>query len=863
MIGRRVDSLIARIVPKTWRATVAQDIQDEARRAGRSTIWRWWHLFRAGLRLRSWFGMDAWLTDVRDAWRSVRRHRGFAAAAMLTFALAVGVTVAVLSVIDQTLFRSLPYGEADRLVQIHSVQINASPARLALDGSIAEALWQRATTLEGLTSVGGGASPEQIPGFGESPVRRSGIPQELLPLLRVRPVVGRGFAPEDSGRKPYVLLISWDTWQGRFGGATEAIGKPIGSGPDVYEIVGVLPRGFFPPASGSTGRVDAFYLSQSPALGDGRGGGIASPVIARLKPGVTLDQARAEAAVIAGDLARASAAAGTRVIPSESVQVNPLQTSLFLLYRPYLWLSAAAVALVLLLASVNLTVLLLARLQSRLHETAIRASLGASRARLARVVVIECVLVCVASSVAAVLACRLAQGAIQALVPSVLQASTVPMFDLRLLAITAGLSVLGALVAGLFPALRFSRANVATLLARTGGRTLSGLPGRRILLAAEAALGVLLVTGAVVTVRSFAGMVLKHPGFVAEDLYEMSTSAGWQNRWPIKEAWRDDRAPMMLQIARTLPGVRQAGVGTGLPTEGNAGTQAFWKARGVSWGGEFGVTGGYFEALGTEIRAGRVIVDDDVTSMTNAAVLSEAGARVLWPGEPPSRVLGRSFDYLDGSSKTVVGVVADFNRVPGESAHPLLFLPFGTHGLGASTSNLYVPLRMQPGMRPDTAEINRRMREAGWRGGAGVDYVPDNLEPWLREPRFQAALFAVLAVIALVVAGVGLFAVASFESARRQFEVGIRFALGATARDARRLVLRTAVAPVLIGTVIGLIASWWAAEFVQTFLFEVDARGTGTLLTVAAVLVATAHAAAWLPARRAARTDPAAVLRTT
>ena len=450
-----------------------------------------------------------------------------------------------------------------------------------------------------------------------------------------------------------------------------------------YEIVGVLPRGFFVPASGSSGRVDAFYLGVSPALDSGRAGGIANPVIARLSPGVTLDQARAEIAVIAADVARANAAAGKRVVPPESIEVNTLQAGLFLLYRPHLWLITAAVALVLVLASVNLTVLLLARLQSRRHETAIRAALGASRARLARVVVFECLVVCLASAVAALLACRVVQDAIHALVPSALQASTVRILDLRLLAITAGVTVMGAILAGGFPALRLSRTSVSALLAQTGGRTTSALPGRRVLLAAEAALGVLLVAGALVTVRSFAGIVLEHPGFVAEDLYELSTGAGWENRWPMKEAWRDDRAPAMLQIARTLPGVRHAGVGTGLPTEGNAGTQAFWKARG-QWGAEFGVTGGYFEALGTEIRAGRAIVDDDVTTGTNAAVLSEAGARVLWPGEPPSHALGRSFTYLDGSSKTVVGIVADFNRVPGESPHPQLFLPFGTRGLGAA-----------------------------------------------------------------------------------------------------------------------------------------------------------------------------------
>jgi putative ABC transport system permease protein len=691
------------------------------------------------------------------------------------------------------------------------------------------------------------------------------MPEELLALLGVRVVAGRGFSPEDSQSKTTELLISWETWQGRFGGAADAVGRLAGAGSNAYEVVGVLPRGFFIPASGSDGRIDAFYLTPSPRRGDdNRDWGIADPAIARLKPGVSIEQARAEVAVIAADLARRSAATGTRVVAPERVKVNSLQAGMFLLHRPYILMIAVAVGLVLLLASVNLTVLVIARLQARQRETAIRASLGASRSRLARVVGLECLIVCLTSAGVAVLVCRLTQEAIFAVVPPGLQAFTVPVFDVRLLGLTAGLTALGAVVAAAMPAWQLTRANVAAILARGDNlRRPSRLPAGSALLAIEAALGVLLVAGAVVTVRSFAGMVLKHPGFVADDLYVMSTSAGWQSRWPMSEPWRDDRAPFMLQLVRTLPGVRQVGVGTGVPTEGNAGTDEFWKARG-RYGSEFGITAGYFEALGTQLRAGRSFSENETSSVADVAVLTEAGVRALWPGKPIAQVVGQTFTYLDGSIKIVVGVVADFNRVPGESPDPILFLPYGTHGLGVGTSNVYVPLRMHPGVRPDLAEINRRLQTAWGRGsGAGIDYVPDTLAPWLRQPRFQAVLFGALAAISLVVAAVGLFAVASFESARRRFEMGIRLALGATKGQVLNVVLRAAVRPVLVGVVAGVIATWWAAQFVQSFIFEVDARGAETLVFVSVVLVLTAIGAAWQPARRAARTDPAVVLKTT
>jgi hypothetical protein len=438
-----------------------------------------------------------------------------------------------------------------------------------------------------------------------------------------------------------------------------------------------------------------------------------------------------------------------------------------------------------------------------------------------------------------------------------------PALDGRVVAVAGLLALLGTGLAGLAATRRVRRRDVTTLLqasARSVGRRRFG---GGVLMTIETALAIVLVAGAAVTIRSFAGLVLKHPGFVADDLYVLQTSAGWRQRWPIAESWRDDRAPAVLDEVRMTPGVVWAGAGTGVPTEGNAGAGAFWRARGLP-GQEFGVTAGYFDALGTQIRHGRVISDHDVAAVADVAVVTETGARTLWPSHPVGTAVGRMFTYLDGSSKVIVGVVADFSRRPGASAVPVLFLPFGSKGLQATSSNIYVTLRMAPAHRLDTADVLRRVQSRlGGGAGGSIVHVPDTLTPWLQQPRFQAALFGSLAAVALVIACVGLFALTTFEMARRTFEMGVRLSLGATPRQLRRLVIAWALRPVLIGACAGLAVTWWAARFLQSFVFEVDARDFWTYAVVAFVLVITAVVASWLPARRAARTDPTLVLRAT
>jgi ABC-type antimicrobial peptide transport system permease subunit len=243
------------------------------------------------------------------------------------------------------------------------------------------------------------------------------------------------------------------------------------------------------------------------------------------------------------------------------------------------------------------------------------------------------------------------------------------------------------------------------------------------------------------------------------------------------------------------------------------------------------------------------------------AIVNESAARALWPGTPSHSVVGSILETGDGQ-RTIVGVVPDIRPRPGDSATAGLYLPVTATEFPPSSSSLIAALRMSSGVVPDEVALDRWLDDRLGRQSARLEgELSEKIAPFVQKPLFQAVVFGGFASIALLLAAVGLYAVAAFDVARRRHEMGVRLTLGATGRDLRRLVIRAAVSPVLIGSTIGLLVTWWAAQFLQAFLFEVDARDPWTYGLVALTLVATAVVAAWLPARRAARTDPAMVLR--
>jgi predicted permease len=682
-------------------------------------------------------------------------------------------------------------------------------------------------------------------------------------VLEVAPIAGRDFVPADVGSPERIVLLTDEQWRRRFNRSPDVFTRDLfgsqGTRQIPYRVVGVLPRGFLVPSSSRADRLDGLVLTSLPYDADVTEGSfrrLGPSAVARLAPGITREQAQAEVDVI---VTRLKADFPDPVLAGIDVHLLPVRQGLFQFYRSYAWLIVWGVALVLLIACVNLAALLLAKGRGREHDIAVRVAIGASPWRVVRLVLIESVLLCGVSAAVALVGARVIFAGVLSLVPAGLRGVAVDPFDPRLIGIALAATAGSGVLAALLPAVRARRVDVLVGL-RQDGRDAGGrLRGSATLMAIESALGVLLVTGAATTVASFAGMAYGFPGFDEQGLYGVRVNHGYV-RAEGRIRYAPDRIRLALETIRSAPGIDRAGAVSTLTVGMERRTgDAFWQARGME-GHRLGVSDGYFDALGTLFLAGRDISASEVDGQERVALVSRSGAAQLCPGGSASDCVGRRIDH-EGRPLTIVGVVEDITSAPGEAPTAGLYLPMTLEDAPATQSAVQVAVRVPAGAVPDPATIDARLDAAFGPGGASVFSIAERTAPYLQRPRFQAVLFASLAAIAIVLAAIGLYAVAAFDVARRRREMGVRLALGATPGDLRRTVIGTAVRPVLIGAAGGLTTALWAAQFLQSFLVDVDARDPWTYALVALVLVATAVVAAWLPARRAAKTDPAQVLR--
>ncbi len=776
--------------------------------------------------------------------RSLLRARWFTAGAVLTISLAIGLNIAVLSVVDRMLFRPLPYRDADRLVHLHRVILRSPAPQTVFDQLMIIALRERATTFEAFTSASGPGTLTVLEGLGEAPLLLSFGSPNLLRVLGVQPVLGRDFIDADLQGKTVAVLLSYDVWRTRLGSAPDLPGRTFGS----YHVVGVLPPGFLLPSSALSERVDGIVAR---GVNTTTPGTLVPAVIGRLRPGVTAQQAQAETDVI------------TRDIPGPgppfahpSIQVQPVRMGLFFLYRPYLVLIFGAVCLVLLVAGVNLATLLVARGRSREQEIAVHAALGASRRRLIVTTLVESVVVSTAGCVLAVGLSYWAHGALLTIVPPSFRGLTESPLDPRLVLIALSGTITVSILAAVIPAWRASHVDLQSALQRAGrGAGTSRLKGGATLLAAEAALGLVLVAGGAATVRNFLGILLKNPGYVPADLYSIDVYHRWSKDM---RADRVARPRAVIDAIRSVPGIQAGAVALMLPTLDIPGSHDFWKPYGVQ-GTRWAVGDGFFETLRTPIRTGRGFTAAEVDSQALVALVNEMGARVLYPDGPAAASVGKTIKTTDGM-REIVGVVAEIRRMPGVAPAPALFLPVSAAEVTPSQS-LKVAVRMSVGRLPDEQLITARLDAQFPKSSIDILSLDDARAPHFHQPRFQAVLFGSLAVAGVLLAAMGLFAVATFEASRRRHEMGVRLTLGATRRQIQRLIIGTALRPVAIGAVAGLAVCWWAAKFLQGYLFEVDARDPITYALVASVLLMTAAIASWLPARTASSVDPSTSLR--
>jgi putative ABC transport system permease protein len=440
-----------------------------------------------------------------------------------------------------------------------------------------------------------------------------------------------------------------------------------------------------------------------------------------------------------------------------------------------------------------------------------------------------------------------------ALIPPVFSRYAAPVYDARVIGFSILAATLSALLAGILPCLRLAKVNVSSALQHAAGRGRgSRLRGGRNLLAVEAAVSVVLVAGAMMTAGSLIDLVSTDVGFKPEALYSVRVVLP-----PAQDAQTSYQQYMqVLGVVRDLHGVKQASAADVSPNSGANGMARL--GAGFDSGFRWQVTNGFFETMGMRVIAGRTFSSADLIQPGNIGILSQMGLHLVWPGIQPAEAVGRMLQFPGEAPRQVIGVVSDVRSSYARAPSPSLYLPVSPERFHFL---MYVA-RAQTGAAPSTSELRNRVRERiATPSSVSIGYLPDQFSSGLLDQKFRTVLFSTFGIVALLLAAIGLYAVGSYDVATRRFEMGLRISLGATPAKLQFLVIREALTPVIAGILAGLILTYWAAKFLQSFLYKVDVRDPVLYILVALVLVATATLAAWLPARTAARINPIDALR--
>jgi putative ABC transport system permease protein len=843
-----------------------EDAEREARRrfGGRDQV-------RERYRDTSGFpSLDALAQDFRYGLRMMRRQPGFSVLVVLLVAIGVGANTAIFSLVEAILLRPLSYPAADRLTVVREVvpiKADLYPSLPASSGDFLE--WRaRVGAFESLAAI----TPEQrtLSGDGQpSSVNVARVTAALLPIFGARTVVGRMFTPsEDFERGAGIAVLSHHLWVDRFGANPSIVGTTITLDGRPYSIVGVLAAGLRIPRHQELGallalpeRIDVFVPTAFDAAArQGYGDDFHWLVIGRLRGGATVHQAQAQVDAVQADITRRVTGG---VIELKSLIV-PMQEQMVGGSRRRLLLLAGSAVAVLLVLCVNLAGLLLTRTSSRARESAVRTALGASRARIVRQLVIENVMLAMAGGALGVACAWTGLRALLRLIPGDLPRLQEVTMSPGALAVGVGLSIVTGVVFSLLPAWRLGRTDPQTTLYATRRSSSDGHGAartRRLLVTGEVALSTVLVSVAALLIASFARLTHVDKGFtVSEALFADVSLTGARFAEDARRIQFFDR---LLAEARTLPGAAAVALVSQRPLNGEAQVQTLVHENSTLTLAQSPVVNfrfvdpGYFRALGITLRQGRLF--DDTDRGRAVAIINERTAAAVWPNQ---NVIGRKFHRggTDSPLCEVIGIVSDTREV-GLQREPVAmgYLPYWSEGR-TSASLMIVT---------GSGQI-ASMAQAITRTIATLDpSVPvptittfrQALSESIASERFQMWLVAAFAGCALMLASLGIYGVPAFAVARRSQELAIRIALGAEPRSLVKSVVLQGLAPVALGTAIGLAGAIAVGRSLQSLLFEITPTDPATLTLVVVLFIAIGAAACYLPARRIAAIDPIESLR--
>ncbi len=798
--------------------------------------------------------METLFQDLRYAARMLRTRPGFTAAAVISLALGIGSCAAIFSVVDSVLLRSLPYPESERIVQLREVSEKGTYMRVA-EPNFTDAR-ARNNSLDALAQFGG--MLVTVTG-GSQPVRTHAywVSGDFFRVLRVEPLVGRTFLPEESSPGgARVAVVSYGFWQRLMGARTDLTGATLNVDDQTVTVVGVMPQGFDYPES-----AEIWTPRETTLPPEIHRTAHNWSVIGRLRSGVELEQARADLSAIGRqfkqDYGKDVDAVDLALIPLQEYQARNVRSGL--------WIIFGAVGFLLLIACANVANLLLAQATARKKELAVRAALGATRFRLARQFITESMALALIAAAVGALLSLWGVDALVALNKGNLPRASEIGVNGRALIFTLGLSMLVAVALGLFPALKSAGKDLqSTLKESERGQSANSVSHRLrgLLVVSQVALTLILLVGAGLLIRSFMQLLQVDPGFRPESAVAMDISpASPKDDQEKRQLLRFHR--QLLDELKGLPGVTAVGGVSSLPLTGGGpdGTFLIDNDRTNTGYAEYRkASEGYFAAMGIPLLRGRMFEQSDTADSPHVALISQSLVEKYWPNEDP---IGKriQFGNMDGDLRVlnVVGIVGDVRDYGLESKVRPAIYAYSFQRPPSTTTSIVVranmdPAALIPAMRSELESLSHDVP-------ANFRTVEQIFSSSLDDRRFSLILFSVFASVALLLAVTGIYGVMSYVVTQRTHEIGIRMALGAQTSDVMKMVIRQGMKLAAIGAVIGVAASVALTRLIESLLFGVSATDPATFAGVVMMLIVVTLAACYIPARRATKVDPIIALR--
>jgi putative ABC transport system permease protein len=809
--------------------------------------------------------MDQLIKDIRYGLRGLWKRPGFTAVAVITLALGIGANAAIFSVVNAVLLRPLPFQDPDRLVIVwEDAAFAGFPRNTPAPGnyldwkSQAQSFADMAATHETSMNLTGDGEPQRV--------ATRDVTANFFPVLGVQPLIGRGFLPEeDQPQANRVVVLSYPLWQGRYGGNPDILNRTILLDGEKYTVVGVMPAGFqwidtqdelwvpFRLSAEDWSNRRSHYLT----------------VVARLQPGVTMDQAQTEMNTVMGRIARD--------YPRETMDgklgaiVMPLHEQLAGDARRPLLVLLVAVAFVLLIACANIASLLLARAAGRRREIAVRTALGASRMRVVRQLLTESLLLSIMGGGAGLLLAFWSFGFFESLVPEGMKQSTTLRLDATVLLFSFLVSIVTGIVFGLIPATQSARVDLNESLKQSGGRSAAGA-GSRLrsgMIVFEVSLSLVLLVGAVLLIQTLFQLFHQYSVLAPEKVLTVRTV--------LPRSKYDDAQKRVafyenvLQRVKSTPGVVAVGYSTSVPLAWKGGTSGFFlegmtdPIPGLTYDANHRqVSAEYLQAMGIPLRQGRYFDAHDNEHALPVAIINETMARDYWPNVDP---VGRRFKPGDPTDDipwfTIVGIVSDVRQMGIDApVKAEMYLPYRQ----IDGFDWYIPRDLALRTDGDPESLTGAVRQAVRAADpdqpiSNIATMGEVLGQEAAQRRLGMILLTAFAVLALLLASLGIYGVLAYFVAQHRNEIGVRLALGATPARILLLVLRKGMGLTLLGVAIGLAASFVLTRLLTSLLFGVQAVDPLTFAVVPLLLAVVALLACWIPARRAAKVDPMVALR--